>query len=162
MLLHLLLLLLLLQNVDVAEVPPQIPTGAGVSSCSVTLMPWSPFPCTYNTAAYTGVEGQNKTSWCYSQSGKPQQQGYELARDLVTDGYTNLFHGWLPDAPCDVSGSDGTGSSSSRRRSMDGGPGYGRHFTKVLLTMNFRVAAGRQFDRTYWFQIGRAVVSAGR
>jgi hypothetical protein len=128
-----------------------------MSSCSITLMPWSPFPCTYNTAAYTGVEGQNKTSGCYSQHSKPQQQGYELARDLVTDGYTNLFHGWLPDAPCDVSSS--SGSSNSSRKSMAEGPGYGRHFIKVLLTLDFRVAAGRQFDRTYWFQIGRAVVS---
>jgi hypothetical protein len=38
-------------------------------------------------------------------------------------------------------------------------PPFGRHFVQVLLTLDFRVAAGRQFDRTYVLQIGQAVVS---
>jgi hypothetical protein len=117
-------------------------------------MPWSPFPCTYSTEAFKGVEGQNKTNWCFDQHTVPQQPGFEYARDLVTDGYSNLYHGLMPDKPC------GHSSSSSSSGSGAGhAPGYGKHFVKVLLTLTFRVAAGRQFDRTYWFQIGRAVVS---
>jgi hypothetical protein len=148
---------LLPQNVDVAEVPARPSTGDNIASCSVTLMPWSPFPCTYNTAAFSGVEGQNKTNWCFDQHTIPQEPGFDYARDLVTDGYSNLYHGWMPDTPCGHSSSSGSSSGSEAGRA----PGYGKHFAKVLLTLTFRVAAGRQFDRTYWFQIGRAVVSIG-
>lgn len=134
------------------------PTGHNIASCSATLMPWSPFPCTYSTEVLQGVEGQNKTNWCFDQHTVPQEPGFEYARDLVTDGYSNLYHGWLPDTPCGHSGTSSAGSSSSSS-GAERAPGYGKHFAKVLLTLNFRVAAGRQFDRTYWFQIGRAVVS---
>lgn len=160
---------LLLQNVDVALTPVQAPTGDDVASCSVTLMPWSPFPCTYNTGTYKGVEGQNQTNYCYSKHTKPDLPGFEFATDLTTDGYSNLFHGVLPDVPC-ARGFSSSGSSASsplkQQPSNHVGaaatgqqPGYGLHFSKVLLTVNFRVAAGRQFDRTFSFQIGRAVVS---
>lgn len=118
---------------------------------------------------YKGVEGQNKTNWCYSQRSKPAGAEYANARDLVTDGYNNYFYGTLPDTPCGggshVQRSPSQqGSGAGSRGATGSGPtqlaGYGRHFSKILLTVNFRVAAGRQFDRTYWFQIGRAVVSA--
>lgn len=177
LLLHACLLACLLQNVDLALAPIRTPSGDGVASCSVTLMPWSPFPCTYSTEAFKGVEGQNKTSWCYSKHSKSAAAAYDNARDLTTDGYTNLFHGALPDTPC---GDGSTGSSrtaaSGRQQQAGSGsnsrpatpapaaarPGYSHKFTRVLLTVNFRVAAGRQFDRTFAFQIGRVVVSVCR
>jgi hypothetical protein len=151
-----------MQNVDVAEVPIQTPAGDTVSSCNVTLMPWSPFPCTYNTETYKGVEGQNKTNWCYSKQTRPQEPEYEYAQDLQTDGYSNIYHGSMPDTPCgstSSSSSSSSGSSNGGRQAAAASPGYGRHFAKVTLTVSFRVAAGRQFDRTYWFQVGKAVVS---
>lgn len=126
------LILLPLQNVDVTRVP-QPPTGLDISSCSHELMPWSPFPCTYNTRVSRGIPGQ-PTNLCYK-SLKPSNAN--LAVNLTTDGYQNLYFGSMPDQLC---------SQSNKA-------------VKMLLTLDFRLAAGRQFDRIYSFQIGRAVVS---
>lgn len=55
------------QNIDVA--PPVLPpVGKDVASCSVQLMPWSPFPCSFNTASSFGVEGQ-PSDLCYTAGG---------------------------------------------------------------------------------------------
>jgi hypothetical protein len=65
----------------------------------------------------------------------------------------------MPDTPCGSSSRSSSGSMTGGRQAAAASPGYGRHFAKVTLTVSFRVTAGRQFDRTYWFQIGKAVVS---
>lgn len=46
------------QSID-ATYQPQPPAAAG-SSCNVTLMPWSPFPCRYDATKVYGVPGQKK------------------------------------------------------------------------------------------------------
>lgn len=127
-----------MQNVDVVH-QPQPPDDATLSSCSIILMPWSPFPCTYDSK-YSGIPGQ-KTQYCYTDSSKAgwEMGPNELSTNLTTDGYTNLFFGVLPQQLC------------SGVQNPD--------VVQLLLTTEFRIATGRQFDRTYTFQIGHAVVS---
>jgi len=123
-------------NIDVVR-PTPAPDAHGIGACNVTLMPWSPFPCSYNADAYTGVAGQ-RSNHCYGGG-----EGGALTANLSTNGYTNLFYGVLPartDRLCGEGWTDKT------------------RLVRMLLTIDFRLAAGRQFDRTYSFQIGNAVV----
>jgi hypothetical protein len=130
--------LCLLQNVDVVR-QPDPPTAADISSCSVSLMPWSAFPCAFDADKYTGLPGQ-ASSLCYNDSSKAAVElGPAIfATNLTTDGYINLFYGVLPQQLCD-------GIEVP-------------HVEALLITIDFRLASGRQFDRTYSFQIGHAVV----
>ncbi|KAF8056397.1 Peptide-N4-(N-acetyl-beta-glucosaminyl)asparagine amidase A [Scenedesmus sp. PABB004] len=107
-------------NIDVVQ--PVLPPAG--ESCSDVLMPWAPFPCTFDANRSTGVPGQ-PTDLC--------------GAGFSTDGYTNLFRGFMPDRLC--SG--------------------GAAVDKLLLTVDFRVANGRQFDRTYSYQFGSAVAAFG-
>jgi hypothetical protein len=127
------------QNVDVVR-QPDPPRGDGISSCSVTLMPWSAFPCAFDAAKYSGVPGQ-PSDLCYTDNSALTGElgATNLATNLTTDGYNNLFYGVLPQQLCD-------GVEVP-------------HVEALLLTVDFRLASGRQFDRTYSFQIGQAVVS---
>jgi hypothetical protein len=62
----------------------------------VNLLPWSPFPCSFNSKDYAGKSDQNITDWCYGQAGaadKPSGPEFKLARSLTTDGYSNVFTG---------------------------------------------------------------------
>jgi hypothetical protein len=125
------------QNLDVSPQPAR-PAGKGVRSCNVTLMNWSPFPCRFDANASTGLPGQ-KSNFCYTSG-----EGTKWAAKLATDGYSNVFEGYMPvdaAAPC-----EGWAGSSRVER--------------MLLHVDFRLAPGRQFDRTYSFQIGDAVVSS--
>ncbi len=99
-------------------------------------MPWSPFPCSFSAASFTGVPGQ-RSNFCYSSG-----EAGALTANLSTNGYNNLFYGSLPDA------NEICGIRGDRAR-----------LVKMLLTVEFRLAAGRQFDRTYSFQVGDVVVS---
>jgi hypothetical protein len=154
-----------IQNIDVSR-PVARPEGPGACSCQLTLMPWSPFPCSFDAAAYYGLPGHNVSSLCYSdpskgelrsaaagvrqpgpaERGAPGSSAFALARSLTTDGYLNLFHGSMPS---DLAAACG-----------DAAAGGGRP-ERLLLRFDFRLAAGRQFDRTYSFQIGHAVVGGG-
>jgi hypothetical protein len=127
------------QNVDVVR-QPDPPTGDDISSCSVSLMPWSAFPCAFDAAKYSGVPDQ-PSDLCYTDRNTLSQEprAASLATNLTTDGYNNLFYGVLPQQLCD-------GVEVP-------------HIEALLLTIEFRLASGRQFDRTYSFQIGHAVVS---
>jgi hypothetical protein len=104
-------------------------------------MPWSAFPCAFDADKYTGVAGQ-PSDLCYTNGNMVDAElgGASLATNLTTDGYNNLFYGVLPQQLC-----EGVGMP---------------HVEALLLTVDFRLASGRQFDRTYSFQIGHAVVSA--
>lgn len=158
------------QNVDAAEKPLQPPVGAGVRRCRVTLMPWSAFPCTFDARAYSG----NATNLCYASAAErpSSEPEFALAQSLTTDGYTNVFAGAMPEQlectlpaavaamPAGGAGARrGAGRQQQAGRARAGTPAYGRRFRQVLLTLDFRVAAGRQFDRAYVLQIGQAVVS---
>jgi hypothetical protein len=112
------------------------PAGKGVRSCNVTLMNWSPFPCRFDTNASTGVAGQ-QSNFCYSSG-----EGTQWAARLTTDGYTNTFSGYVPVDASEPCGAAGAGSRVER----------------LLLHVDFRLAPGRQYDRTYFFQIGDVVV----
>jgi hypothetical protein len=103
-------------------------------------MPWSAFPCAFDATKYSGVPDQ-PSDLCYTDSNTLSQElgAASLATNLTTDGYNNLFYGVLPQQLCD--GVDVP------------------QVEALLLTIEFRLASGRQFDRTYSFQIGHAVVS---
>lgn len=134
--------MLLLQNVDVVNVPLS-PRGSDVANCSYELMPWSPFPCTYDANSSYGIPGQ-PTNLCYidpaPEASQPPEASQNPAKNLTTDGYSNVYFGVLPKSLCSE----------------------GSKVAKILLQLDFRLAAGRQFDRTYSFQIGRAVVSKSK
>lgn len=119
---------------------PQHPDGPDISSCSVTLMPWSPFPCAFNTTAYYGIPGQ-RSSYCYTDPSHASKDfgPTDLVKNLTTD-YPQ-FNGFMPQRLCQ-------GIEMPE-------------VVKLLLTADFRVAHGRQFDRAYSFLIGQATVSAG-
>jgi hypothetical protein len=103
-------------------------------------MPWSAFPCAFDASKYSGVPDQ-PSDLCYTDSSTLSQQlgATSLATNLTTDGYNNLFYGVLPQQLCD-------GVEVPQVEAL-------------LLTIEFRLASGRQFDRTYSFQIGHVVVS---
>ena len=107
------------------------PSGPGAQDlgCKVSLMPWSPFPCTYDTTKYNGTSGQ-RINYC------------DQSHLFVTGRY----HADLPHvtAAC----------SPSFNRKLRGGA----RLHKVVLALNFKVAEGRQFDRTYNVFINDAVV----
>lgn len=122
-------------------------------------MHWSPFPCSYDPEQYVGIPGQ-PTDVCYSDSAAAPP----LARSLTTDGYNNLFHGVLPSSweqLCNDGDTDGgaVGDADSSSGSGWAAPGPSPQVEQLLLTVRFRIARGRQFDRTYSFQLGSAVVS---
>lgn len=119
---------------------PDPPTALDISSCTVNLMPWSAFPCAFDADQYAGLPGQ-ASDLCYTNNSEVDAAlgPSALARNLTTDGYINLFYGVLPQQLC-----------------------HGIEVPQVeslLLNVDFRLATGRQFDRTYSFQIGHAVVS---
>ncbi|WIA17670.1 hypothetical protein OEZ85_014473 [Tetradesmus obliquus] len=129
------------KNVDVVR-QPDPPTALDISSCTVNLMPWSAFPCAFDADQYAGLPGQ-ASDLCYTNNSEVDAAlgPSALARNLTTDGYNNLFYGVLPQQLC-----------------------HGIEVPQVeslLLNVDFRLATGRQFDRTYSFQIGHAVAAFG-
>jgi hypothetical protein len=133
--------------VDVVQ-PIQQSKGKNLGSCNITLMPWSPFPCRYAPSKAEGVPHQ-QADYCFN-SGSPSGHAKggdaeSLAVNLTTDGYNNLFFGRLPRNLYDL---------------CPGGWDAGEQKVRqLLLTVEFRLASGRQFDRMYSLQIGHAVVS---
>lgn len=134
-------------------VPPVIaPSGKGVEACTTELMPWSAFPCSYDPTTSYGIPGQ-PVSYCYNVTNgtgpRPApvpEPGFDesLATSLTTDGYNNIYIGRLPEralcGPVNRAGSS---------------------IIALHLVIEFRIASGRQFDRTYTMQLGDAVAAFG-
>lgn len=131
------------QSVDAVYQPPP-PTDAA-SSCSVTLMPWSSFPCKYDTEKSYGVPGQAKKDYCYDNpsSADPALGNADLATKLKfkLGGMDGHFIGKMPSSLC---------------------PGVDNPaVVKLLVKVDFRVASGNQYDRSYVLKIGDAVAVRG-
>uniref|UniRef100_A0A383W3J1 Uncharacterized protein n=1 Tax=Tetradesmus obliquus TaxID=3088 RepID=A0A383W3J1_TETOB len=70
-------------------------------------MPWSAFPCSFDSSRFNGSKDQ-PTDLCYdsqsnssnsnssNSSGSNSTEGSDLARSLTTDGYNSLFSGVMP------------------------------------------------------------------
>lgn len=138
------------QSID-ATYQPQPPAAAG-SSCNVTLMPWSPFPCRYDATKVYGVPGQKKIDYCYENpsAADPSLGSAGLAQKLKfklggADGY---FLGLLPSSLC-----PGLTAGQTAGQTVD--------VVKLLVNIDFRVASGIQYDRGYMFKIGEAMAVKG-
>jgi hypothetical protein len=78
-----------LQNIDVVR-PVLPPKGANIARCSTTLMPWSPFPCSFDNKKFNSSRGQ-PSDLCYNRQNSSRNssspfEGFDLARSLTTDG----------------------------------------------------------------------------
>ncbi|KAI8474167.1 MAG: hypothetical protein J3K34DRAFT_456983 [Monoraphidium minutum] len=137
------------ESVDVAA-PPRRPHGAGLDACNVTLVPWSPFPCRFDAARAEGVPSQ-PSDLCYSGA----------AANLTTDGYYNYYTARLPAGAYTAAALCPRGWAGGAAGGGKGGGGGGARVRRLMLTVEFRLAAGRQFDRMYSLQIGAAVAALG-
>ena len=99
--------------------------GARTQRCTVRLMRWSPFPCSFNASQLIGIPG--------------------VPSNLCTNELSNgQFLGAMP---------------SLDRACFPSNDKNGRQILSVKLSLRFKVAQGRQFDRTYSMYIKNSVVS---
>jgi hypothetical protein len=100
----------------------------GLPTCSIELMPWSPFPCTYDTSRYNGTPGQH-VDFCTDQlnaGGQFLTSFPPYPRSCYPSNYQRTINKLL--------------------------------IKQASITVHFKAAQGHQFDRTYSMYITDSVV----
>ncbi|GAX85290.1 hypothetical protein CEUSTIGMA_g12707.t1 [Chlamydomonas eustigma] len=120
------------QSVDVTRPVLPFKNTMQLPTCTIELMPWSPFPCTYDTSRYNGTPGQ-LADLCTEQL-KAGGQFQSVIPRFPRSCYPNRFQG----------------NKVSKLV-----------IKQASIMVQFKVADGHQFDRTYSTYINDSVIAFG-